>query len=138
MSVGLDRIEEIGIKVVCLIRSGKLSSYKCSTCRQQKERNCEGEEGDYDVFYHPLVGEFGVCPIKCIPDSVYSFLELYDYCEKYPSTAPTYDKVNPRYWEATKLYDSFMNELKEDKSETEDKEEDERMARMRKLMSRGG
>jgi len=80
----LDDIEIIGLQVVCAIRCGHLGAFSCNECalELQEERNCTGGDSDTPVHYMDGVGEFYACPVQFVPQSVYSFLERYDYYEK--------------------------------------------------------
>ena len=106
-------MEIIGLQVVCAMRCGHLGAFSCNECTesQQEERNCLAVESDDAVIYLDGVGEFYTCPIQCIPQSVYSFLERYDYYEKYPNSAPSFEDVNPRYLESLKVYESNMRQM---------------------------
>lgn len=141
MQVKLTELEEIGLKLVCLAREGKLKSYRCSQCppELQSSRNCDGLQEDASVFFHPLLGEFGSCPMKFVSNSIHSFLEQYDLYEKYPSSAPTYGKLNPRYWEAVKFYENFRAEIRQKKQPSKPTQEDtsNNMSKMRKLFGKG-
>jgi hypothetical protein len=109
----LDDIEIIGLQVVCAVRCGHLGAFSCNECEdhEKEEKNCLGVDSDTPVKYLEGVGEFYACPIQFVPQSVYSFLERYDYYEKYPSGAPSFEAVNPRYLEALKVYESTMQKL---------------------------
>jgi len=136
----LTDIEELGIKIVVLLRKKLLSGFKCSDCGDDM-RASRNHNGDADhsvpVFYHPLLdAQLYVCPIMLIPQSVYSFLDQYDYYEKYPSSAPTYEEVNPRFWEAVKCYENFMS-LVESESQTPKKNPEDNLGKMRKLIKKG-
>lgn len=114
----LTETEEVGLKIIALIREGQLDMFKCAVCSEQmqKNRDCMGEgENQSPVFYHPDVGEFYSCPIRFIPNSVHTFLDMYDYIEKYPASAPSYEDVNPRFWASVKFYENFKNELEHKK-----------------------
>jgi hypothetical protein len=122
----LTDIEEVGIKLAILLRKQKIVGYSCADCSEDKQilRNCNGDsEHSVPVFSHPLIGQCYVCPMRLIPQSIFGFLDKYDYYEKYPSAVPSYEEVNPRFWDAVKLYEGFSHEvdtLKESKApETE-------------------
>lgn len=134
----LTPIEELGIKIVVLLRKKQMDQFKCSDCGDEM-RASRNHNGDADhsvpVFYHPLLdAELYVCPMMLIPKSVYSFLDQYDYYEKYPSSAPSYEEVNPRYWEAVKVYENFMNVV--DTEEIPKKSTSDNLGKMRKLMKK--
>jgi len=136
--VELEEIEIIGIKVIGLMRAGRLDPFKCSECNVElkKSRNCYGCSGDREVHYEEGIGQFYSCPVNFIPNSVHTFLDRYDFCEKYPNSSLPYSEVNPRYWEAVKVYDSFMGELRNNGKEVvSEKEEDAMMAKMESLFS---
>ena len=61
------------------------------------------EQYDYQLTSHPL--EY-VAPV------IYDFLDEYYYLEKYPATAKPYNNVNSKFWAATTLYSSLMNQFK--------------------------
>lgn len=109
----LHEMEIIGLQVVCAMRCGHLGAFSCNECTSelQEERNCNGLDNDTPVHYIDGVGEFYACPVQCIPESVYSFLSRYDYYEKYPNSAPSFEDVNPRYLEALKVYESTIKKM---------------------------
>jgi hypothetical protein len=134
----LTEIEEIGIKIVVLLRKKMLSGYSCSDCTDEMKatRNCNGDaDHSVPVFYNPHIGQSYVCPMRLIPKSVYSFIDQYDYYEKYPASAPSYENVNPRYWDAVRLYEQFTYEVDkvEDKPQQKDTTENN-LSRMKSLM----
>ncbi len=139
MEVKLDEFEYLGLKLICLIRAGKMDRFKCSSCSKelQEERGCNSIS-DEPCFYHELIGgEFYSCPMKFIPSSVVSFLKTYDHLEKYPNTAPSYKSRNPRYWVALTFYEEFKSQLKSDNSSSEKEKEDENLLKMRNLLNKG-
>jgi hypothetical protein len=80
------------------------------------------------------IGEFYACPIQCIPQSVYSFLERYDYYEKYPNSAPSFEDVNPRYLEALKVYESNMKNMSAPKEVKKKDVHKSNISKMKSLM----
>ncbi len=137
MGVVLDDLEYIGLKIICLVRAGKLDKFKCSGCTtdMQKERNCDSI-GEESVHYEDSIGEFYSCPMNFIPQSVTQFLRQYDHYEKYPNSAPSYGERNPRYWEALMFYENFKANLEAGIKEPKESEED-KMAKMKKLFNKG-
>lgn len=134
----LDPLEEIGLKVIALVRDGQLSAFQCSLCDDSLmlDRSCESDSGlDKSVYSHPLLGEFKSCPLKFISNSVYSFLDEYDYYEKYPSAAPKFGDVVPRFWESVKFYENFRSSLDEDSKDIKKPKADtsENMSKMAAL-----
>jgi len=132
----LTEIEELGIKIVVLLRKDMLNGIKCSDCGDEM-RALRNHNGDADhsvpVFFHELLGQFYTCPVMMIPKSVYSFLDQYDYYEKYPSSAPSYEEVNPRFWDAVKCYENFSSTVESYKAKPAKSSEDN-LAKMRKLI----
>jgi len=106
----MSELEELSVKLAVLAQSGELSMFECDSCKEQGKdvkRNCICQKSDDAVFYHPLIGELAACPIRYIPDAIIEFLDRYRYYMAFPSSAPRYEDVNPRFWEAFKLYQSF-------------------------------
>lgn len=137
MFVELTEEEKVGLRVLVLLREGELKAFDCSTCSRQKERNCSGDdEHKESVFYHPEVGSFFCCPMTVISASIMGFIDLYDYLEKYPSAAPKYSEVNPRYWAAVKFYEGFKYKLNNEESSKKGDDKD-RLAKMRNLLQKG-
>ena len=134
--------DELGVKILALVREGLLDSFKCSKCSDEmaKIRNCAGDaDNDTPVYINPIVGEFYACPLTFISDAVMGFLDKYDYQEKYPSTADAYNDVNPRFWNAVKLYEQTKYEIEEEK--TNDKgngDTDVAMSKMNSLFNKQG
>ena len=49
---------------------------------------------------------FWSCPIKFIPESVWSFLQCKSFYEKHPSSPfPSIDNVSPRYTKAEAIFE---------------------------------
>ena len=136
MSANLHEMEIIGLQVVCAMRCGLLGAFSCNECslELQEERNCNGLDSDKSVLYLDGIGEFYACPIKFIPESVYSFIEMYDYYEKYPNSAPSFDDVNPRYLQALKLYESTTREMSSPKEKPKKDVHKSNISKMRSLM----
>lgn len=134
----LTEIEELGIKIAVLVRKKMLMGFKCSDCGDEM-RASRNHNGDADhsvpVFYHPLLdAELYVCPIILISPAVYSFLDQYDYYEKYPASAPSYEEVNPRYWQAVKVYESAMAELETEQHQQP--KQNDNLGKMRNLINK--
>jgi len=131
----LTDIEELGIKIIVLLRKDMLNGFKCTDCSEEM-RALRNHNGDADhsvpVFFSELLGQFYTCPITMIPKSVYSFLDQYDYYEKYPSSAPSYEEVNPRFWDAVKCYENFSSLVESQKDKP--KPVDDNLAKMRNLI----
>ncbi len=107
----LSEMEQVGIKMVVLMRYSKTPlPFKCEGCVSQDKYNCAGvEEHSAPVFYHKDFGTFYYCPMLTITPQIANFIDEYDYYEKYPSSAPKYQDVNFRYWDACKVYESYKN-----------------------------
>lgn len=136
--MAIDGIEELGLKVLALIKSGKLEAFKCALCSEemQKDRNCECEVGlGKKVHAHPMVGEFDTCPIKFISNSIYSFDDKYRYNEKHPSSVPSYEDAVSRFWEAEKFFDDFLYKLEKEELENPQVDDNENMSKMAKLFN---
>jgi hypothetical protein len=135
----LTYIEELGIKLLVLLRNGKLEGYKCSGCTDEVKlsRNCSGDVSkDVPVFYNEILKvQSNVCPIRLIPRSVMTFADKYDYYEKYPSSAPSYEEVNSRYWDSVKLYESFTSEILNSKDKAPGSDDD-KLSKLRALKLR--
>ena len=127
MSEYLTDIEELGLTILAMRRNGQLKQFNCSTCTEdlQKTRNCEGEDVEEPILPHPFLGNLYRCPIMMIPTSVISFIQRYDYYEKYPSKAPSYEEVNPRYWASVQFYENVKYEIMESKEEENKQEQTE-------------
>ena len=105
--------EESGIKILVMLRTGELKGFACSLCNPalQKLRNCNGEDSDKPVWFHPEIGQYFICPIKTIPDTVMKWVDQYDYYTKFPTAYNVrYEDCNPKWWECVKLYDNLINE----------------------------
>ena len=113
----LTEIEIEGIKGAYLSRVGSFGLLACNGCERREELNCDmsDESGD-SVLFSQYTGEYNTCPLNYISPSVSDFLQRYEYLEKYPSAAPSYDEVSSRYVSAMQVYESIKNELKERKS----------------------
>lgn len=122
-----------------LLRNGKMDGYKCSGCTDEVKlsRNCSGDVSkDVPVFYNEILDvQSNVCPIRLIPRSVISFADKYDYYEKYPSSAPSYEEVNSRYWDSVKVYESFTCKILESHKDKAPKE-NENLSKLRALKLR--
>lgn len=112
--IKLTEIEEIGLTILALIRSGEFKTFKCSMCSQemqeQRDHNMRGDS-EIPVTHHPLLGDFYTCPIRFISESVYSFQKQYDYYEKYPASVPSYEDINARYWASLQFFENIKYEL---------------------------
>lgn len=52
------------------------------------------------------------CPINFIPDSIYSFMRLYDYSKSFPGAfMPAFNKVSPRFINAHTYFEMKYNEF---------------------------
>lgn len=134
--MAITELEIIGLQLVALMRDGQLSSFKCETCtdEMQELRNCKLDDRDDPVYAHPLVGELFACPMRMVSNSVLGFIDRMDYLEKYPSSAPDYDDVNPRFWEAVKQYESIRNELRD--TDNSKPSSDENLSKMASLFKK--
>lgn len=55
------------------------------------------------------VTRFWSCPVKFIPDSVWSFLRYRDFHEKHPGARfPGLDEISPRYLQAEREYEAEL------------------------------
>lgn len=107
--------EELGLKLIALMRDGKIKGFQCSDCRLQEQRNCAGaEEHSIPVLHLADIGDIYVCPIILIPNNIRQFIDEYDYYEKYPSAVPKYGEVNPRFWEAVKFLEQYKISISKD------------------------
>lgn len=107
----LSEVEELGIRIVFMARTGQLKAFNCSFCSPelQKMRNCNGDSDEQPIAYIPTLGQFYVCPIRCISPTIEQFFKKYDYYEKYPSAYQTkYEDCNPKYYESVQLYEQLM------------------------------
>ena len=138
--MSISELEEIGLQIIALIRAGEMESFQCSKCDShlQAERNCKGDvDFPYPVYAHKEIGEFYVCPMLMIPKSVFDWLGEYDYYEKYPSSAPLYDDVNPRFWMATKFFEQFKYTLEQEKKKDDKPSSQDNMSKMASLFNKG-
>ena len=137
MSTGLTQYEELGLKIIVLIREKLLDGFECASCTSelQESRNCVGKEDhETPVYYHPEVGEFYACPLTFISPVISDFVDRYDYYEKYPSAVLSYEDVNPRFWEAVKFYESFKYKIEQSKDKVADSNKSEdNLSKMRSL-----
>lgn len=128
MMVNLSPEEKLGIKLIVLLRSGVIKGVECGTCKLE----CKTRK-----FFHPDLGQFTGCPLLFIPNNIYAFLDEYDYYEKYPSSAPSYHKVNPKFWEAVKTYESYRNKIeKENNKAKPSSDTEENMSKMKSLFNK--
>jgi hypothetical protein len=104
MNIALEDEFITGLQVLAMIHGGELD-ISCDNCNN----NCD------EVSEHPLVvteiGEFYSCPLKWLTPQVYNWYEEYSYLEIYPATAPSFNDVNIRYWEAVKVYKNTLNSI---------------------------
>ena len=106
--------EEMGIRLIIMARTGQLKMFDCSQCpaELQEIRNCNGEDRDVPVWFHPKMGQFYVCPLKMISDDVRRWVDEYDYYAKFPTAYDVkYGDCNPKWWGCVKLYDSLRSEF---------------------------
>ena len=117
----LSQVEELGIRIVMMARTGQLKSFNCSFCSEdlQKMRNCNGDsQSEIPIGYIPNLGQFYVCPLRCISETIQDFFKKYDYYEKYPSAYQTkYEDCNPKYYESVQLYERLMVEYEHEMHE---------------------
>jgi hypothetical protein len=53
---------------------------------------------------------YGQCPLKFIPASIFSFLEIYDFYKQFPGSAfPGYDSISPRFLKAWRYLENKIN-----------------------------
>jgi hypothetical protein len=97
----LNEWEEVGIKILVLIHTGAMNITQGEVDLRAKVPRDLQDEFDYQL----------TDPMKYIPQNIVDFIDEYFYYEKYNSAAPSYEDVNPRYWEAVKLYDSYKNRI---------------------------
>ena len=105
----LDEWEELGIKIVVLLHTGMFGNTVGEFDLRAKVPTSLHDEFDYQITN----------PIEHIPNSIMVFIDEYFYYEKYPAAAPKYDDVNPKYWAAVKLYDSYKGQIMNNKSKEE-------------------
>ena len=131
--------EELGLKIIVLLRKKYLGDFKCSDCNEhmRAKRNHNGN-ADHSVpvlVSKELDAVLYTCPIILIPSSIYSFLDQYDYYEKYPAAVPSYEDVNPRFWEAVKFYENYMSEIESDSNSKSNKSSSEdNLSKMKNLI----
>lgn len=116
----LSDLEENGIKIAVAYRTGQLKSFDCSMCSAELRniRNCDMNDSDVPVLFHPELGQLYTCPLRMIPATVVTFLDEMDYYTKYPSAYNIpYQKANPKYWEAVKLYDKLISQFEQNEHE---------------------
>jgi hypothetical protein len=139
MDIQLDEVEILGLKIVALAQTGGLDTFKCSACSSimREKRMCDGvENSETPVFYHPDIGEFYKCPMRFIPNSIGSFIERYNFYEKYPNAMKSFEETNPRYWKAVTLFEQFKTEFKSDNNTTG--RDSENVSRLKSLIRSGG
>lgn len=107
---GLEDDLETGIAVLALIQMGELD-ISCNDCNEAKQRDlyCSGYS-DSPLFITDI-GEFYSCPCKWLTPQVYEWYDEFSYYEIYPSSAPSYNNMNIRYWEAVKIYKNTINSI---------------------------
>jgi len=122
--VNLTETELLALKIIAIGRTGGLKSFACDKCTEemQTKRNCEGIDSDTSVFFSTLTGELNACPLKFIPEVIYDFIDEYDFYEKYPSSAPNYMDINPRFWEAVKSFEGYYIGLQNNNIKEKEKE----------------
>lgn len=111
----LTEIEELGIKIIALIHQGLLDANESGI-----DLRVRVTEDLHTEFDYQLSGK----AYEYIPGAVIDFIDERFYLETYPGAAPTYDKVNLRFWLATKYYTTMMNKLepmKQKQAETQQK-----------------
>lgn len=114
----LNDTEELGIKLLAMARTGQLKMFSCGQCsiELQKIRNCNGDDVDKPVWFHPDLGQFTCCPIRLITEDIIKWVDQYDYYTKFPNAYQVpYEEMNAKWWEAVKMYDRTIQdfELKE-------------------------
>ena len=114
MGFKLTNEERVGLTILVLLRYGHLDNFECEKCTDhlKKQRNCLGGDSSFS-YSHPLLKNeiLNACPKMFIPHNILSFVDQYDYYEKYPATAPKYEEVNHKFWEAVKYFDNKKYEL---------------------------
>lgn len=130
MNIQLDELEILGLRIVCASRCGLLGALSCMSGAD--DAGSVGECSDCESVYIPELDiEFDSCPMAFISQSVYSFLNRYDTYEKYPNSIQQYEKMNPRYFEAVRKYESYMAEFRQ--GATPNSNTDSNLAKLRSL-----
>lgn len=110
----LSEEEKSGIELLVMVRTGQMKMFDCATCMDElkAQRNCYGEDNDQPVIYIPQLNtQFFMCPIRTIPQSIYKWVDEYDYYTKFPSAYQVkFEDCNPKWWESVKLYDRLIAE----------------------------
>jgi len=115
----------IGIKVLALIHSGKIS-IKCSDCNEETQNvySC-GKTSDELVFEEDDLKLY-TCPLTYITQQVYDFFDEMSYYETFIGTAPKYGEHSVRFWEMVKVYkqvyNKYLYEEKDNKVDNTDNE----------------
>jgi hypothetical protein len=139
--VTLTEEEERGLRIIAMIREGELTGFECETCQLHEQRNCAGaEDHSVPVLFKPELGQLFVCPIRLIPKNIITFLDEYDFYEKYPSAVPHYRDINPRFWAAVKFFDNARAKIINNKSDSKGKpkmNDQENRSKMKDLVRRG-
>lgn len=100
----LSEEEELGLKVALLIRGGLLDPNKTEVDLRALVPVEDQQEFDYQFVGDTPVARF-------IPESVYDLLDRYQYYKLFPGTAPSYDEVDPIFWDAVKTIELYTNKF---------------------------
>jgi hypothetical protein len=122
---------EIGIKVLAMIHSGKITQ-RCLGCDTftQDSFSC-GSLSEDVVYEDEEIGELNTCPIMYITKYINDFYDEYSYYETFTGTAPKYGEHNIRFWEACKLYKSTYNKYLYDDKKTTETDTDSELKKMK-------
>ena len=97
----LDEYEEVAIKILVLLHTGSLKVTIGDIDLRTKVPRDMHDEFDYQLTN----------PLEHIPQNIMDFIDEHFYYETYPGAAPKYSEVNPRFWEASKIYNTYKNKI---------------------------
>ena len=116
--------EKLGLQISALARLDSLKGLSCETCQRQNVMNCECVESDMVVFSDSLFEiELTACPFHYIPQTVIDFVDEWNYLEKWPSTAKTYNEVSHKFWLASKYFMECIAKVEKRKSSKQPKQD---------------
>lgn len=96
----------------------------CSVCKESPDmKKVWGCEGRAQISKPTMIDEengvkriFWSCPVRFIPDSVWSFISIYNFYQRHPH-APFYnhDSISPRFRLAEAVYQRALDEYIQEK-----------------------
>ncbi len=123
--------EELSLNIMALIQYERVpfSCIKCSMSDDNicEQYNCTGpsdptplnEDSEESVAYvSEIQTEFPSCPIHFIVNDHYNFLDKYSYIQEFPHTMPSWEEVDPRFWESYKIYKGLTNKYANEPKKT--------------------